>query len=202
MEKNNKPHPYIIAAAIFLCGFLAGVGVTVYKIQPMQGQVSQQPPHQNGTAPGLNHELLHALEDKVKENPNDGDAWRKLSEMYFDSSQIDKAIPAYLKTIELIPNNPGIITDLGVMYRRNDEPNKAIEQFKKAVTVDPKHETSRFNMAIVYLYDLGDRKSAIASLQELLAINPNAQSSNGGKVSEFLEFLQNEEREGKEIQKN
>ncbi|MGL1931679.1 MAG: hypothetical protein OCC45_07940 [Desulfotalea sp.] len=190
MQKNNKPHTFIIAAFIFVCGFITGVGVTVYKTQPIQEQVTQQ----KTPAPGFDHKALHDLEEKVKENPNDGQMWKVLSEMYFDSNQISKAIPAYQKTIELIPNDPGIITDLGVMYRRNKEPHKAIESFKMAIAVDPKHEQSRFNVGIVTLYDLEDKKAAIAAFEELLAINPDAKSGNGGKVSEFVEYLKTGEQ--------
>jgi peroxiredoxin len=47
------------------------------------------------------------------------------------------------------------------MYRRSGQPRKAIENFNKAIAVNPKHETAQFNKGIVLMHDLGDRDGAI-----------------------------------------
>lgn len=192
-KKKNAPHPYLIGALIFILGFLAGVGLTVYKMQPLlaqNGQKTTTAPQQQ--APGVDHEALHDLEDMVKENPTNLEALVQLSHMYFDSSQLDKAIPAYQKALELDPKSANLWTDLGVAFRRTDQPLKAIESFKKAIALDAKHEQSRFNQGIVLLYDLGKRQEAIKSFESVLAINPQAKSSNGGSVAEFVEWLKDE----------
>lgn len=194
-KKKNAPHPYLIGALIFILGFMAGVGLTVYKMQPLLGQGGQNVatnPATQQQAPGFDHNALHDLEDMVKENPTNLEALIQLAHLYFDSSQLDKAIPAYEKALKIDPKNANLWTDIGVAFRRTSEPQKAIECFEKAIALDAKHEQSRFNKGIVLLYDLGKRQDAIKSFQSVLAINPQAKSSNGGSVAEFVEWLKDD----------
>ncbi|CAG35973.1 tetratricopeptide repeat protein [Desulfotalea psychrophila] len=187
---KNSPNHYLVWAFIFICGFISGVGISVYKLQP---QLSNKQIPSTAKIPAINHEQLHKLEELVKDKPEDLDSWIQLSHMYFDSNQHKKAIAAYKKSILLKPNDAALWTDLGVMYRRNEQAQKAIDSFNKAIAINPKHETALFNRGIVLLYDLNQRQQAIASFEELLRVNPEAQSSNGGKVSEFVEYLKTEE---------
>lgn len=193
-KKKNAPHPYLIGALIFILGFMAGVGLTVYKMQPLlgqggQGSTASAPAQQT---PSFDHEALHDLEDMVKDDPNNFEALVQLSHMYFDSNQLDKAIPSYEKAVKIDAKSANLWTDLGVAYRRTSQPQKAIECFDKAIALDDSHEQSRFNKGIVLLYDLGKRQEAIKSFESVLVINPQAKSSNGGAVSEFVEWLKDE----------
>ena len=186
---NNKPHPYLIWAFIFICGFITGVGVTVYKMQPLTENSTNVA---NTPAPGVDHQVLHDLEEQIKKDPTNFEMHVQLGHMYFDSNQPQKAIEAYEKALELHPGDANLWTDLGVMYRRTEQPKKAIESFDKAIALDPKHEPSRFNKGIVLLYDLKDQANAISSFEELLVLNPDAQSGNGGSIREFVDHLKNE----------
>jgi tetratricopeptide (TPR) repeat protein len=112
-----------------------------------------------------------------------------LGNVYFDTNNVPKAIRAYEKSIELSPNNPNVITDLGVMYRRNGQPDKALEAFEMAIAVSPGHQQSRFNKGIVLRYDLNDRDGAVKAWEELLKINPNATAPNGQPLSEAIKNL-------------
>lgn len=187
-NSKNTPNQYIIWLFIFLCGFISGVGVAVYKMQP-EGGVQTATTPQGG---GVDHNVLHKLENQVKENPDDYQAWIQLGHLYFDSGQHQNAIEAYEKSMAISPGDANLWTDLGVMYRRVENPQKAVECFDKAILLDPKHEPSRFNKSIILLYDLNDTTGAIASFEELLLLNPEATSSNGGRIADFVEHLKSE----------
>jgi tetratricopeptide (TPR) repeat protein len=75
------------------------------------------------------------------------------------------------------------------MYRRNGQPDKAVEMFSKAATIDPNHEQSRFNKGVVLLYDFQDRAGAIAAWEDLLRANPAASSPNGQPMGEIIADL-------------
>ena len=186
---NSRPHPYLIWAFIFICGFITGVGVTVYKMQPL---TENQTNTANNPAPGVDHQALHNLEEQIKKDPTNFEMLVQLGHMYFDSNQPQKAIEVYGEALLLHPEDADLWTDLGVMYRRTEQPNKAIESFDKAISLNPKHEPSRFNKGIVLLYDLKDPTGAIASFEELLTINPDAQSGNGGSIREFVDHMKND----------
>jgi len=177
-----KAETMILAIGISLViGFLAGVGVTVYKtgggFSSGKGTAATGPVHD---------EMLQALEDDVARNPDNVAAWIQIGNLYFDRGESDKAIGAYEKALELSPDNPNVLTDLGVMYRRSGEPKKAIDAFDRAIAADPKHEVSRFNKGVVMLHDLNDREGALRAWEELLAVNPVAMAPNGQSVDELI----------------
>ncbi len=187
-DSKNTPNQYLIWLFIFLFGFISGVGIAVYKMQPQEGAQTTATPQ----GQGVDHDVLHKLEAQVEKNPGDYQAWVQLGHLYFDSDQHQKAIEAYEKSMSITPGDANLWTDLGVMYRRTEKPEKAVECFDKAISLDPKHEPSRFNKSIVLLYDLNDTAGAIASFDELLILNPEATSGNGGRIADFVEHLKSE----------
>jgi tetratricopeptide (TPR) repeat protein len=78
---------------------------------------------------------------------------------------------------------------MGVMYRRNGNPQEAIKAFEKAIETDPKHEISRMNKGIVLLHDLQDADGAIEAWEELLEINPVAMAPTGRSVDEMVQQM-------------
>lgn len=196
MTKNTTTKtqpPYLSFMLVFICGLLAGVGLTLYKLDKFGGsptgttnQSANQPANQKTKE---YQEAIARLEQEVSADPKNFQSWIQLGHLYFDSDQPEKAISAYTKSLEFHSGDANLLTDLGVMYRAVNQPDKAIASFDKARAMDPKHQPSRFNKGIVLLYDLHDSAGAIASWQELLTINPDAQTGNGQKVSDMLAEL-------------
>ena len=126
------------------------------------------------------------LQDK---NSNDTEYWIKLGNSYFDSNQYDDAIAAYLKALELKPENPNVLSDLGVMYRRAGKPDKAISTFDRAYKADPGHPMSLFNKGIVLYYDPGQTEEAIKVWKMLITIDPEFRMPDSGLLTDFLDKL-------------
>lgn len=187
-----KKETLLIAVGIsLLLGFLAGTAFTVYRLKSSQSQTSSSAP--SPTAPGdtahISSEQLAAiaaLEAEVEKNHDSGEAWVRLGNLYFDTQQAKKAITAYNHALDLLPPNADVLTDIGVMYRLDKQPGKAIESFEKATQTNPKHETARLNKGIVLLFDMGQAQEAIKTWQELLAINPQAVTPNGQPLRELI----------------
>jgi cytochrome c-type biogenesis protein CcmH/NrfG len=127
------------------------------------------------------------LEDIVAREPENRNAWIELGHNYFDSNQPMKAIEAYAKALELDGNDPNVLTDQGVMYRRVGWFDKAISNFQKANRIDGNHQQSLYNLGIVYRYDLKDFPKAIEVWERLLAIDPG--SPGASQIRSELEFL-------------
>ena len=194
MEKQVKKETVLVIALICLViGFLGGIVFSVYKspsTPPAQVAAPAGAPPQQAQQAQLKQEQasqILSLEREVASNPQNADAWVQLGHLYFDTDQAQKAISAYNKFLAINPDNADVLTDLGVMYRRNGQIKEALEAFDRAVTVDNSHEQSRFNKAIVLLYDLKDAEGAIKSWEELLAINPLAAGPNGMPVKDIIE---------------
>ena len=195
VKKNQSP---ILLIIVFICGLVAGVALTIYKIGPPAATPTPTPTStttdgQAGTQIAKEHaEAIAQLENEVTKNPDDYQSWTKLGHQYFDTDQPDKAIQAYTRSLALHPGDANLLTDLGVMYRNTGKKDKAIESFDKARELDPKHEPSRLNKGIVQLFDMNDPTGAIASWEELLRINPEAKMTDGTSVREFIEQLKKE----------
>jgi cytochrome c-type biogenesis protein CcmH/NrfG len=165
-----------------MVGFAAGLVYGVYK------SGSQLPSGAPGVAnPGNGRAgMLARLEERVRANPEDVEAWVQIGHINFDTQRHQAAIEAYEKALEINPANAPVLTDLGIMYRRSGQPEEAIRRFDEAIAVDPKLENPRFNKGIVLLHDLNDRDAAIATWEELLKVNPLAMAPNGQSVDKLI----------------
>ncbi|MCL5035613.1 MAG: tetratricopeptide repeat protein [Chloroflexi bacterium] len=61
------------------------------------------------------------------------------------------SIVAFKKALELEPNNPDILHDLGFSYQWKGETESAIECYKKALKINPNHIASHKNLADAYM---------------------------------------------------
>ncbi len=178
-----KKQPNILLLLImFIAGFIAGTGFTIWKTGKL---------HDNGqaekVADGSPIEQIAALKRQLAANPQDGAGWVRLGNLYYDSNQPQKAIDAYVESIQLMPATAGLLTDLGVMYRRANQPEKAISYFDKAIAKQADHLPSRFNKGVVLLNDLADPRAAIAVWEEIIAIDPDAATGSGQRIADIID---------------
>jgi tetratricopeptide (TPR) repeat protein len=117
---------------------------------------------------------IPTLQQVVAKDPKNTQAWVSLGNSFFDSEQPQKAVEAYGRALELNPNDPNVLTDQGVMYRALGQFDRAIENFKKANQIDPKHVQSLFNQAVVYLNDLHDPAKAKAAWEKVIEVAPSS----------------------------
>ena len=88
----------------------------------------------------------------------------------FDADRPSLAIAAYEKALKLHPFDPDVQTDLGVMYRRVHRHDEAINAFRKAAQLDPKHQESRYNLAVVLEEDERDASAALTAWKDYLKV--------------------------------
>lgn len=130
-----------------------------------------------------------SLEKEIAVNPTAVN-YASLGNLYFDTGQAAKAIAAYEKSLEKAPDNPDVLTDLGIMYRELKEFQKAVECFRKATQLNPRHTNALFNEGVVLAYDLSDKEGARNAWQKLIEIHPDAHSPTGQPVKKMMEALQ------------
>lgn len=189
--ENKQKQPYLVFIIIFIVGFVSGVGFSVYKLGAGVGQRATNGGQQTVSQNDQTATAITNLEAAVTAKPDDYQSWVQLGHLYYDTNQYQKAIVAYTNSLKYHAGDANLLTDLGVMYRRTNQPEKAIEMFKKAEAMDPTHQASRFNEGIVRFYDLKDPDGAIASWEELLKINPDATAGNGQKVRDLIDQIEN-----------
>lgn len=187
------------AVILSLCiGFIGGTIYSSFKLAPdskVHGKIAadnNQPGlHQDNSA--MSGSEILKLEQYLDQHPKDAQAWAQLGNKFFDSDQFVNAIEAYEKSLGIEPGKIGVITDLGVMYRRNKQPEKAIEAFNKAILLDPVFETARFNKGIVLFHDLDDAMGGIKAWEELIEQNPMAMAPNGESVDALIQRMKKQQ---------
>jgi Tfp pilus assembly protein PilF len=131
------------------------------------------------SAPAVNvQQDIQLMEKLVANDPGNRGAWVQLGHAYFDSNQPVKAIEAYNKALEIDPNDPDVLTDQGVMFRRLGWFDRAEENFLKANELNPGHAQSLYNLGVVYRYDLQDFSRAREIWTRYLQINPSGPGSD------------------------
>lgn len=192
-DKMVKKETIFIAIAISLVvGFLSGTIFTTYKLSSSKNAAGQYTSASDNSGNAEQIKNITALELEVQKNPNKGEAWAQLGNLYYDTNQVKKAITAYSRALAILPANADILTDLGVMYRLDKQPNMALESFDKAIQTNARHEFARLNKGIVLLYDLNRATEALQAWQELLAINPNAVIANGRSLQDLTAEVRKE----------
>jgi cytochrome c-type biogenesis protein CcmH/NrfG len=153
-------------------------------------QVGSRPP-----PPLAVQKRIEGLRERVAQDPRDVSSWIALGNAYFDSERKADAVEAYGKALELQPDNPDVLTDQGVMYRELGAYDKAVLNFEKAASINPKHVQSLLNLGIVYAENLKDFDGAIKAWQRVIAAAPT--SPQAGRAREFIERAKQMQQQAK-----
>lgn len=147
----NKENILTIVVAVIV-GLLGGY--LIFNIAGNKDLPQNVSVPQGGGSPTDYQRRIVEAEKIVAKDPQNAQAWLQLANDYFDTDQPQKAVNAYGKVLELQPNNVNAMTDQGIMYRKIGWYDKAIANFEKAQTIDPKHLQSLYNLGVVYMVDL------------------------------------------------
>ena len=179
----KKETVILIVVIAFLVGFISGATVAILrgtkgaeKIAMVQ-KPQMAPPGAPAPAPPARDQMetasqIQTLKEIVKKDPKNLPAWVELGNLYFDTDQPKEAIDAYSHYLAVKPDNPDVRTDMGIMYRKLGQFDKALEEFRKAARSDPKHVNSRYNIGLVLLHDKQDIQGAIKAWEEYLKVDP------------------------------
>ena len=137
-----------------------------------------------------NQQRINQILATVAQDPKNRQAWVMLGNEYFDADRPVESVEAYQKALDLNPNDPNVLTDQGVMFRRLRLFDRALENFGKANQLDPRHINSLFNLGIVYRYDVNKPDLAEVAWNKFLAINPSGPGAD--RVRQELAMLKSQ----------
>jgi FimV-like protein len=90
--------------------------------------------------------------------------------------QDDRAIDKYIQAIRLDPIFIEAHHNLGLIYMRKNDLNKATDAFNEVLRQDPKHVSSNLNLARIYMAK-GDKAGARNYLRTVLEVSPGDQQA-------------------------
>ncbi|MGI9106318.1 MAG: tetratricopeptide repeat protein [Pyrinomonadaceae bacterium] len=113
--------------------------------------------------------LQRALEIK----PKDPDALTGMGNTKYDAGDFTAAATFYERALAVKPQDVDVQTDLGNTYFQRQPPDfkRAIEEYRKALKIDPRHEKALQNVAAAALQS-GDKATARQAVQQLASVNP------------------------------
>ena len=126
-------------------------------------------------SPSAASDPLTTLEARVKDQPDDGEAWSALAGAYYETGRFDEAVTAYDAAVRLAPQRAVLWSGRGearVMASPHDPmPAAAAADFEQALVRDPRDPRARSFLA-VKLDLVGDHQGAIDRWLGLLADTP------------------------------
>lgn len=180
-----KRDSILFLAAGLLVGFIAGYWLheEMADRQPprrLPGQIEAGPMAQPtpgagaaaGAMGGMSQADVQELTARVQQNPEDADAVLRLAELNHQIANWPRAAELYQQYLGLRPDDPGVMSDLGIAYRQMGRMDEALALFDRAQAVSPDHWQSRFNEVIVRAFDLQQFDQARQTLEELRQLQP------------------------------
>jgi tetratricopeptide (TPR) repeat protein len=115
--------------------------------------------------------LLHANQLR----PDSYEAVVALANTYFDAEKYKEAEQWYTAALIKKPDDINVRTDLGLtfLFREPPDLDRAIQEFRKSLERDPRHEQTLQNLTVA-LTRKGDAREAQATLAKLEEVNPSS----------------------------
>ncbi len=131
-----------------------------------------EPPEPQGQTPPVDLAEVQRLQDRVKANPNDFEAFVGLGNVDFDQRNYSEAAGYYTKALA-IHDDANVRTDLGTMLFYSKRYDEAMTELNKVLAANPTHAQALFNLGVVLLHGKNDPLGALQTWQKLLDTNPN-----------------------------
>ena len=87
------------------------------------------------------------------------------------AQRFEEAVPIYRQLVEALPNNPGMVANLGLALNYSGHKREALAEFEKVLKIEPSNGLALFFLGTTYL-DLGEASRALPPLEKLSEIEP------------------------------
>ena len=116
--------------------------------------------------------LHHEVDDLKLIDWLDSKGWLIRGAREADSNHLDFAIPCYIRSLELDPNNVQTLHCLGLAYHHKKEYAKAIEHFNKVLFRLPNDVETLYSLANSFL-NVDKIEDAIINYKKVIVLNPS-----------------------------
>lgn len=97
----------------------------------------------------------------------------QLGEVYVRKEDYKSAIDVYQEALEFSPENPDLLTTLGLLYLRLSENGKAFQYLGSAITLDPVNTKALLATGSI-IQDRSDHDAALLKYRIVAVHNPNS----------------------------
>jgi tetratricopeptide (TPR) repeat protein len=87
------------------------------------------------------------------------------------AQRFEEAVPIYRELVRALPNNPGLVMNLGLALDYSGHKREALGEFEKALHLDPSNAVALLFLGTTYL-DLGEAAKALNPLERVVSAHP------------------------------
>jgi len=134
---------------------------------------------------GKYSEAIEILDKVIQKNPKNATAFYLRADSKFFNRDFKGSMMDYDKTIILTPNAVGIekvYNNRGVLHSYLGENEKALSDYTKAISINPKYADSYNGRGNIYLHR-GELEKALADYNKSIELNPTSMPSYDGRAS-------------------
>jgi tetratricopeptide (TPR) repeat protein len=155
--------------------------------QSAQGGLPQgHPPIDTSSGGGVEDmrlaEQVAEVQAMLAQNPQDPRLMVALGNLYFDAGRWGDSRLWYERALAVEGGDPDVTTDLAVVYRNLEQPERALELLDQSISIAPDHWQSWYNKVVLLHFDLHRHDEAAAALERLQSIarsNPSVPDLSG-----------------------
>lgn len=185
---NKMQSKTIMVALGVIVVIVAGIAILTNALRDTPPATNPKQPVMTGEAPKqepkmLSQDQMNAIEafkKSVAENPNDTLALLHLANTLYDVENFREAIPYYASYLKINGTNPDVRVDYAYCLFRGGENEKAVEEIKKAIKINPKHQTAFFNLAIIY-FTMNQMEEGTTWLQKCIDVDSTSRVGQEAK---------------------
>lgn len=100
-------------------------------------------------------------------SPDDARLMIAIGNLYFDAGRWSDARTWYERAMQQQGDDPDLLTDLAVVYRNLQQPERALELLDRATAENADHWQAWYNRVVVLHFDLHRHDEAAAALRQL-----------------------------------
>jgi tetratricopeptide (TPR) repeat protein len=184
---HKNPVITLIVGALlgFFGGYIVGQRQPAGAPPQAAGVAAEANPHAAGSGPAMpppaaappaaDPKLLDQLtvvKQLLAKDPTNYAHLVQAGNLNYDLTNFASAVEYYERARAIKDDSPDVLTDLGNCYRETKQPAKALELFDKAAGMGSAHWQSRYNAAVVRLFDLNDPAGAREEVEKLKQVKP------------------------------
>ncbi len=171
---------------------LTGAGTGMAGIPAPQGPAA---PSQivGGGAAGGGAPMVKRVNDlkrALQQDPTSLEILVRLANLHHDAGMWPEAASYYERAVGISPDNPDLLTDLGICYRGMREFDRALETFDKAQQIDSSHWQSLFNKVVVAGFDLKNMDLAKEAMRSMEVIEPRPAELTADRLAQLRQALE------------
>ncbi len=108
-----------------------------------------------------------------------------LAQQYVQTGHLDQARDLYQQLLQIQPDHPEVLHNLGLLYHRSGQPDLGIQLLTKASQLQPQTASIQYNLGVA-LYAYGDVEGAVERYQNAMTIQPDLAEAHNSLAGIYL----------------